>query len=116
MKPTCDMGKHARLGKGAIALAALVLIWNEAPIADSPHRIASSDTVEQPMPDSNAGHTVRQPSEAVVKGDRTGVGPAAEPARPGAPADAAERSDGERTGVGPEAAPGVPSRAKNVGH
>ena len=102
----------------ASALAALVLIWNEAPIADSPerHRVASAESEDRPLPNVNSGPATKQRSDAVVRGDRTGAGPAALPAKPERQPAPTAKDEGKRTGAGPEAESGVPSRGKNVAH
>ncbi len=111
------MTTHTMKALSAGAIAALVLIWNEAPIADSPerHRMASAESEDRPLPNVNAGPATKQRSDAVVRGDRTGARPAARPAkreRPGSPT--VQESD--RTGNGPQAEPGVPARGKNGAH
>ena len=97
------------MGLSASALVALVLIWNEAPIvvdAPSHDRVAWSDRTERP-----AG----QSPDAIVRGDRTGAGPAAEPARPANSSDVDVRDNGTGTGTAAENA--RPSgRAPNVAH
>jgi hypothetical protein len=110
------MNTHTMKALSASALAALVLIWDEAPIADSPSwHVASAESEDRPLPNVNAGPATKQRSDAVVRGDRTGVGPAARPAKPGPPVPApADEAEGKRTGVGPAADTGVP--AKNIGH
>jgi hypothetical protein len=105
------MKVHLQRGASAIALAALVLIWNEAPIADSPvaHRLAATDQpsaeqVERRVPNVNSGPVIDQRSDAVVRGGRS-VGPAAEPAKPAmAPA---KHKKAARTGMGPAGTPNV---------
>jgi hypothetical protein len=98
------------------AITALVLIWNEAPIADSPqrHRVASAESEDRAMPNVNSGPATKQRSDAVVRGDRTGAGPAARPAKREHQSPPAVKDEGARTGIGPQAEPGEPSRAKNV--
>ncbi len=112
------MTTHTMKALSASALAALVLIWNEAPIADSPdrHRIASAESEDLPLPNVNSGPATKQRSDAVVRGDRTGAGPAARPAKPERHPAPTVKEEGERTGVGTQAEPGVPSRGKNVAH
>jgi hypothetical protein len=97
------------MGLSASALVALVLIWNEAPIvvdAPSDDRVAWSDRTGRP-----AG----QSPEAIIRGDRTGAGPAAEPVRPAKGPEVDVR--GDRTGTGTAAANANTSgRAPNVAH
>lgn len=108
------MDTQLRLASSAIALAAMVLIWNEAPIAASPSdreyapRVAYSDHGKEShgaaAEDSGAAADRR---ERVVRGGRTGAGPAAVPAKPGREHGAPD--DGDRTGTGPKAEPAVPA-------
>jgi hypothetical protein len=97
------------MGLSATALVALVLIWNEAPIvvdAPSDDRVASSGRTERPK---------GQSPDAIVPGDRTHAGPAAEPARPANGSDVDARDNG--TGTGTVAENARPSgRAPNVAH
>lgn len=112
------MNTHTVKALSASALAALVLIWNEAPIADSPSwHVASAESEDRPLPNVNSGPATKQRSDAVVRGDRTGVGPAARPAKPAKHAPSAtDKQAGKRTGVGPAADTGVPAAGKNVAH
>lgn len=104
------------LGAGAAALTALVLIWDEAPIAYSAGeqqqpRVAYSVHAAPPGPQASPGRdTVRRRADAVVRGDHTGIGPAARPARPTGGADDATA---DRAGAGTALPPG---NAKNVVH
>lgn len=123
------METQLSIASSAIALAAMVLIWNEAPIAESPsdrlvdHRVAYSDGVEQPGSDRidrarverhSTTRSARQ-GERAVKGGRTGAGPAARPATPGD--ERGTESESLRTGVGPKAEPASPDGgAGNVAH
>src|SRR5437016_1988975 len=76
------MNTHTMKALSASALAALVLIWDEAPIADSPSwHVASAESEDRPLPNVNAGPTTKQRSDAVVRGDRRAVRPAAHPAK-----------------------------------
>ncbi len=80
------------MGLSASALVALVLIWNEAPIvvdAPSDDRVAWSGRTERPK---------GQSPDAIVPGDRTHAGPAAEPARPANSSDVDVRDDGTGRG------------------
>jgi hypothetical protein len=101
------MTTHAIRGAGAFALAALVLIWNEAPITDSPSfHVAAADQAspaqikeaERDVPNVNSGPVTEQRSDAVVRGGRTGVEPAAPPAKR-APAPHKGRPDGAQKNV-----------------
>jgi hypothetical protein len=99
------------LSLSASALTALVLIWDEAPIANAPStpsQVAAADAVAKPVRNERAGGAASEPSQAVVKGDRTGAGPAAGSARPVAPP---EKYEGDRMHRGaPE------TDANSVGH
>jgi hypothetical protein len=112
------MTTHLMKTLSAGAIAALVLIWNEAPIADSPqrHRMAAAESEDRPLPNVNAGPVTKQRSDAVVRGDRTGAGPAARPAQRERPAPATVGDEDGRTGIGPQVVPGETSRSKNVAH
>ena len=103
------MNTHMMTALSASALAALVLIWDEAPIADSPSwHVASAESEDRPLPNVNAGPATKQRSDAVVRGDRTGVKPAARAAKPAPQVPApVERTEGKRTGAGPAADRGV---------
>ena len=107
------METQLRLAASAIALAAMVLIWNEAPIAESPsdhdvdRRVAYCDRAEHPRTQAEPGQRASEKSERVVRGGRTGAGPAARPARPGD--ERGTTDDGDRTGVGPKAEPAAPA-------
>ena len=104
------MNTHMMKALSASALAALVLIWNEAPIADSPSwHVVSAESEDRPLPNVNSGPVTKQRSDAVVRGDQTG-GPAAHPSKRTAPGS--NKDEGSRTGIGPAA----PARAKNVAH
>jgi hypothetical protein len=100
------------------AITALVLIWNEAPITDSPerHRVASAESEDRDVPNVNSGPATKQRSDAVVRGDRTGAGPAARPAKRDLHAPPTTTEQGSRTGIGPQAETGVPARGENVAH
>lgn len=123
------METQLRIASSAIALAAMVLIWNEAPIAESPsdrlvdHRVAYSDDADRAASDRIDRARVERHSdtrsarhaERAVKGGRTGAGPAARPAEPGD--ERGTMPDSHRTGVGPKAEPGAPDGgAPNVAH
>ncbi len=117
------MTTHTMRGLSASALAALVLIWNEAPIADSPSfHVAAADqpsarqmkAAEPDVPNVNSGPVTEQRSDAVVRGGRTGVGPAARPARPAQAPDANDKDTTTgRTGAGPAADHGRPAAGEN---
>lgn len=91
----------------------MVLIWNEAPIAASPsdhdldRRVAYSERVERPRTQGDPAERASDATERVVRGGRTGAGPAARPAKPGDERGTAD--DGDRTGAGPKAEPAAPA-------
>ena len=103
------MQTHTMKVLSASALAALVLIWDEAPIADSPSwHVASAESEDRPLPNVNSGPATKQRSDAVVRGDRTGAGSAARPAKRPAPGPA-DKDAGNRTGAPAQG-------AKNIAH
>jgi len=104
------------LGTGAAALTALVLIWDEAPIAYSAGeqpRVAYSNHAAPPGPQASPGRETRRRADAVVCGDHTGIGPAARSARPAGADDATADRAGAGTGA-ENALP--PANAKDVVH
>lgn len=124
------METQLRIASTAVAIAAMVLIWNEAPIAESPsdrsvdHRVAYSAGQDRPASDRIEGARVEgrsttrsaRETERAVKGNRTGAGPAARPAKP-AGDEGDTTPDSNRTGAGPKAEPAAPDGgAGNVAH
>lgn len=107
------METQLRLVSSAIALAAMVLIWNEAPIAESPsdhdldRRVAYSERAEHPRSQGEPAERASDTTERVVRGGRTGAGPAARPAQPGD--EHGTTGHGDRTGAGPKAEPAAPA-------